>query len=85
MDDRLSSTRKKLLWRCRRGTKELDVVLSRFVKNQLDQLAQDEIELLEQLLEIQDPVLQDWLLNEVKPTDQGMVKIVRKILSSHIS
>ena len=85
MDDNFSSIQKKLLWRCRRGTKELDVLLSRFIENNLSRLQQDEIELVEQLLEVQDPILQDWLLNGVIPADQGMAQIVRKILSPHIS
>ena len=73
---------KKILWKCRRGTKELDVILSRFVENSYDALSQEDKELFESLLEIEDPLLTEWLCLDVTPQDQGMVKIVQRILSA---
>ncbi|NKB64600.1 MAG: succinate dehydrogenase assembly factor 2 [Gammaproteobacteria bacterium] len=74
---------KRLLWRCRRGTRELDIVLSRFVTKYYADLNRDERVLFESLLEKQDPILNEWLYNDVMPEDQGMATIVKRILLTH--
>lgn len=80
-------TGKQLLWRCRRGTKELDLILSKFVENNYNALSKDEKNEFDNLLEVEDAVLTEWLCYKVKPTSQmhgqGMVKIVSRILSTY--
>ncbi|NKB76213.1 MAG: succinate dehydrogenase assembly factor 2 [Gammaproteobacteria bacterium] len=78
--DRFEVDSKKLLWRCRRGTRELDIVLSRFVNERYERLNEDEQRLFELLLDVQDPMLNEWLYNDVVPEDQGMARIVKRIL-----
>ena len=78
------AVRRKILWKCRRGTKELDVFLERFVLNHFENLEPREIDLLDQLLDVEDPLLTEWLCFSVKPNDHGMEKIVTKILSADI-
>ena len=81
LDDVVSEKEiKKLLWRCRRGTRELDIVLGRFIQNEYRGLGEEDRELFTQLLETQDPVLNEWLYNDVVPKDQGMARIVKRIL-----
>lgn len=75
----------QFLWKCRRGTKELDTILNRFMDKQFDVLTELERSELELLLAIEDPVLTDWLCNQINPGDQGMVNIVKKILSANQS
>ncbi len=75
---------KQLLWRCRRGTRELDLLLGRFVENHYIDLSQDEKQAFAALLEIEDPALAQWLCLKVKPGSPGMVKIVAKILSAPV-
>ena len=48
-------------WRCRRGMKELDVLLERFVRRGLDRLNEDELEVLERLLEQPDQDILGWI------------------------
>lgn len=70
--------RSKLLWRCRRGTRELDVVLSGFVERRFDQLAVAEQSAFERLLEQQDPVIMDWILGRADPGDLlSIVDLIR--------
>ena len=78
---------KQLLWRCRRGTKELDLILSAFVADYYHELSKNEENEFNQLLEVEDTVLTEWLCYKVTPASQiygqGMVKIVSRILSTY--
>ncbi len=64
MDDPVASDRegRRLLWRCRRGMKELDVLLERFVRRELPAAGSPGRERLERLLELPDPALAELLL-----------------------
>ncbi len=46
----------KLRWRCRRGMKELDILLARYMEERFAQRLASEQEAFRRLLEIQDPV-----------------------------
>ena len=73
---------KKILWKCRRGTKELDLILSRFVSSHYSALDEKEISQLKEMLEVEDPILTEWLCYGELPVDQGLESIVKKILST---
>jgi antitoxin CptB len=51
----------RLRWRCRRGMKELDVLLERFLQRERETLAAGRWPELEVLLEREDDVLWRWL------------------------
>ncbi|NND45899.1 MAG: succinate dehydrogenase assembly factor 2 family protein [Xanthomonadales bacterium] len=51
----------RLKWLCRRGMKELDVMLEAFLERHRDALVAGEYPLLEKLLETEDDQLWDWL------------------------
>ena len=51
----------RLRWRCRRGMKELDVLLERFLERECQTLAAGRWPELEGLLESEDDVLWRWL------------------------
>jgi antitoxin CptB len=53
----------RLRWRCRRGMKELDVLLERFLAQQENALADGRWPELEALLDTEDDLLWDWLQN----------------------
>lgn len=59
MADTQRSTR--LRWRCRRGMKELDVLLERFLAQETDRLDRGDWPGFEALLEQEDDVLWDWV------------------------
>jgi len=75
------SEKSKLLWRCRRGVKELDVLFTRFVESSYDNLADEEKQALNRLLEIEDPVILGFMLYGDKPDDPAVACIVEKIHS----
>jgi antitoxin CptB len=54
---------KRLSWLCRRGMKELDVLLERFVTEQRSALERGEWPGLEKMLGAEDDALWDWLQN----------------------
>ena len=51
-------------WRCRRGTKELDVLLGRFADHALHRLDDRELDALERLLQRPDQDVHAWLVSE---------------------
>jgi antitoxin CptB len=58
-----SARNRRLRWRCRRGMKELDVLLERFLERQHQPLADGRWPEFEALLEAEDDLLWDWLQN----------------------
>ena len=60
----ISNLKKKILYRSEhRGTKEMDLLLSNFVKKYVNSLNENELCELESLLNIDDEVLYKWYLN----------------------
>ena len=56
--DGLDDRRKRLLFRCwHRGTREMDLILGRFVDAEIASLKDDELAQLEHLIEVPDPDL----------------------------
>ena len=55
---------RRLLWRCRRGMKELDVLLERYARTVLPKASPEQRALFERFLELPDPVLVDYLLGQ---------------------
>ena len=59
--------KKKIIYRSKhRGTKEMDLLLSNFVKKYVNSLDENELFELESLLNIDDDVLYKWYLNNEK-------------------
>ena len=64
---------KQLRWRCRRGTRELDLILLHYlddcylVANKVEQLA------FQQLLALEDIELMPYLLADQQPTDPNLL------------
>lgn len=72
---------KKVLWHCRRGSKELDLILENFVESRYRSLEPALREQFDKLLQIQDPVLAEWLCFEQCP-DARFSEIVDEILKT---
>ena len=54
----------RLRWKCRRGMKELDVLLTKFLDNQYDGLGEFRQQAFHALLEMEDPDLYACLLGQ---------------------
>jgi antitoxin CptB len=70
---------KPLRWRLRRGMLELDVMLKRFVATQLDTLGDTELRSLDQLLDLEDDLLWDWLSGREIPPQKDLARLVERI------
>ena len=69
----------RLLYRCRRGMKELDVLLERFARRFLAQAPAGERRAFERLLNLPDPLLAAYLLGETRPVDRELRELTARI------
>ncbi|HXH04400.1 MAG TPA: succinate dehydrogenase assembly factor 2 [Candidatus Competibacteraceae bacterium] len=73
------SERSKLIWRCRRGMKELDVLLLAYLERHYDGASAAERQAFHHLLELQDPQLYAYLIGREIPTDEVVRRVVECI------
>ncbi len=78
----MSGKKSRMLWRCRRGIKEMDIVLQDFIKNSYDELNNENKSAFSKLLEEQDLDILNWVLGKDKPEDKTLIEIIKKIRSS---
>jgi len=74
---------RRLLWRCRRGMKELDILLERYVRSGVGQASAEERATLTQLLELPDPHLADYLFGHIPASDPRIARLVADIRGRH--
>ena len=75
-------TLKRLEWRCRRGMKELDIMLLRYLRARQD-AASDERAAFAEFLELPDPDLVRYLLAGDVPNDPRHAAVCRAVLSAN--
>lgn len=66
-------------WRCRRGMKELDVLLERFAQQVLPQASPTECRVFAELLALPDPLLAGYLLGGEPPAEPHLAQAVGQI------
>ena len=71
-----------LRWRCRRGMKELDLLLTGYVDNEYRDAAPDQRQAFWRLLECHDPLIYDYLLGRVPPPDAVLSALIERIAAS---
>jgi antitoxin CptB len=69
----------KLRWRCRRGMRELDLLLTRYVDEEYRTAAPEQQEAFRRLLEIQDPVMHAYFLGRETPPDAVLASLIARI------
>jgi antitoxin CptB len=72
---------RRLLWRCRRGMKELDVVLDRFARAELPGYSTEQRRTFAAFLELPDPVINEYLLGYSTPPEPEIAHLVRQIVA----
>ena len=74
-----SSAIKRLRWRCRRGLRELDLLLETWLTHHADDA--DDSALLEfaDFLESTDMELYDWVTGRAKPQHSGFARMVDEL------
>ncbi len=70
---------RRLRWRCRRGTKELDLLLLRYLERVYPLAGADDKAGFERLLEAQDPDLAAWLYGRSACPDPGLAPLVAAV------
>ena len=68
-----------LTWRCRRGMRELDTLLTRYLDNCYPTAAMSERQAFEALLELTDPEIWDCLFGHRLPPDDGLRHVIERI------
>jgi len=69
----------RLLWRCRRGMRELDVILGRFARAGLIRASAAERQAFERLLGLPDPLLAGYFLGAERPADPELRALTDRI------
>ncbi len=69
----------KLRWRCRRGMRELDVVLERYLEQRYAYAPIAEQQAFEALLDLPDPQLFAYVMRREEPTDSEWVDVIAKL------
>ena len=70
----------RLKWRCRRGMRELDFLLGRYLEEDYPRVSAQEQEAFKAFLELPDPTIFSWVTGREQPP-QGLVsEIVGKLL-----
>ena len=78
-ESRSAAERARLRWLCRRGMKELDELLARYLDSRYTQADAAERRGFARLLELQDPDLYELLLGRVEADDAEVADVVRRI------
>lgn len=69
----------RLRWRCRRGTREMDLLLLRFLERDYPHLDDREQSLFGALLDEADPDLYAWISGQSEPSNPDYLPIIGKI------
>ena len=69
-----------MLWRCRRGIRELDSLLKPFTEDCYDELSPLDKSRLQTLLGYQDTQILDWILGREIPDREGLQSLVDSII-----
>lgn len=67
----------RLHWRCRRGTRELDLLFERFLRHAYSLLSAEEQTLFEEFLEVPDPIILDWVRGKAEPENGKYLTIIQ--------
>ncbi len=69
----------KLKWHCRRGMRELDLLLEGFLEQRFQTLSPADRDGFERLLDCRNEDLMDWLMEGGTPEDEQLASVVRQI------
>jgi antitoxin CptB len=69
----------QLRWRCRRGMRELDVMLTRYLDREWDAASPAERDAFVQLIELQDPELFGYLVGRTTPAEDMQRAVIASI------
>lgn len=74
-----------LEWQCRRGMKELDVLLERFLAERWADASSDDRQAFAEILRLPDPELAGYLLGGIRPSEPRHARIAALIATRSAS
>lgn len=77
----LTAEERKLQWHCRRGLKELDVILGPFFEQHYLSLAADDKAVFSRLVDCEDMDLFNWFMGQDSPSDPELERMIGLILA----
>lgn len=78
----MEGERSRLLWRCRRGIREMDIVLQAFLNQSYDTLSDADKDSFAQLLDEADLDILNWIMGKDEPENDGIKNIIALIRKS---
>lgn len=79
MSIEISLEERKVIYRARRGLKEIDVYFDPYVKNYYLAAEQDEKDMFAELVAQEDPDLLDWFMEVSEPPRPELKTFIRKL------
>ncbi len=73
--------RSRLIWRCRRGIREMDILLQNYLETHYDGASSEEQNTFEELLEETDLDVLSWIMEKTFP-DEKYIKLIASIRES---
>ncbi len=75
------SEESRLRWQCRRGMRELDELLLRYLRERYPLADEQEKAAFETVLQLADPELNGYLLQRQTPVSEPVAHVIKRILS----
>lgn len=75
----LTDEERRLQWHCRRGLKELDVILGPFMDENYRQLSPADKVVFARLIDCEDMDLFNWFMEQSKPADAELERMIEQI------
>ena len=72
----------RIHWKCRRGMREIDLLLREFSKNSLENLNNDDLLLFEEILNYDDQSLYDFIFKQITLSNNLHEKFILKHLTN---
>ncbi|MFK8067061.1 MAG: succinate dehydrogenase assembly factor 2 [Gammaproteobacteria bacterium] len=69
----------RVRWLCRRGMKELDLVINRFFENDYESLVEQDQIYFKEFLEVEDPEIFSWIMGRTTPENKHHALIIHKL------
>ena len=72
----------RIYWKCRRGMREIDLLLREFSQTKLDQLNQNELVMFEEILNYDDQKLYDFIFKKTSLDNNLHENFINKFLKT---
>lgn len=76
--------RSRLLWHCRRGIREMDILFREFIDQHYEQLNENEKQSFSSLLDEADLDILNWIMGKDKPESEELMHIITLIRKSRV-